>query len=1235
MQKVFLLVCFLIVYGSLYPFKLSLVLPSNTDIAALFHFNIFAAGLADAISNIILFVPYGYFYAIGFTKTEGRKQLWLCLISAFVFGFVVQTAQLWASGRIPWGGDAALNTIGAFLGCYLSRLFFINAQRSNRSLNPELMIALAIGIGLVIIKLAPFAPSMDLGILKENLKSLLLTPSIDWFWLYENTVSWLVAFYCLGLAGSKLVVKNNAIFLVACVLVLKCVFISNNVNLSQIVGGIIALAIWYASRKRLSEVLLVITLLFAVVANGYYPFEHRNNPVSFNWIPFTGSLDGNLLLNILAVTKKLLFYVAAVYLLSRITGKLIFSGVLVATIVLISELGQVYIPNSVAEVTDAILVLFGTFIVKQFYATVPSSSSIHKQALNYKEAPASVRRTPNSIDYIAGLDGLRAIAALSVFIVHFQQFTAISGALGNIDFARWMINGNTGVALFFTLSGFLLSLPFWRGLQEDKPVSMRNYFQNRLVRIVPLYYLCFVALLALKGFSGAEVNFNNIMSHLFFLHNLKDKQVMSLNPPFWTLAVEMQFYVLLPLLFLLFRKVGHRSAQVFLPVFIVMWGGGFIFTMQMLETWVGWPLSFSLIWPFGVYASGPDSPAMTYSLAGHLPHFLMGIFAASLFLSAKKTNYAIRNDALIVVCCLLLILILSTNLDEYFYFDYGRYNFPVVPALLTFLVYLTPQSNLIKRVLELSALKWLGITSYGLYIFHYPVQKGVKLFFDRLGYSVVEQPLSFGFIALIITISLASVSYIVFERPIIQYFRASKKKVRSPLAITVQESRVKMSNDNGVNSAEINTASEQFVLSRKILVVGIVIVAVFVGFLTQFSKEKQTTIEQPNWALTNSEIIFDHHAHTDYSDGSLSIEELAELSYFNGCDAMSVTDHSNYGETVSADKLAKLEVVRTMYPGMLIFSGIEVDVPSYKGREHMNILPLPSIEKAMLLNLSRILATEPGSDKAASNDIFFETLAQYSLSEKPPQFISIYNHPSRKDKKLSENLKDYNEWKKGGLLITAFAGAPGHQKDDPIGSYKTKFDTIDGWDPFVAKVGGGWDQLLANGERVWGAVASSDYHNSIMDSPPCKYSRIHVNVPDESYSGVLSAINAGTFWADHGKLLRKFQFTVEVGQERKLAYPGAEVSLSGEDNIMLVNIELMRNKPFKNDFLRADIITNCESGVVTSSSHYIPPESSSQQLLIAKNADIRNCFIRSRIIFENTAGKNLAGYSNPVFISSD
>jgi peptidoglycan/LPS O-acetylase OafA/YrhL len=114
-----------------------------------------------------------------------------------------------------------------------------------------------------------------------------------------------------------------------------------------------------------------------------------------------------------------------------------------------------------------------------------------------------------------------------------------------------MINGNTGVALFSVLSGFLLSMPLWQGIKDANYPNIKQYFVNRVVRILPIYYLCLLGLLALKGFQGTDASFNNIVSHLFFLHNLKDQQVMSLNPLFWTLAVEFQFHLLLPVLFLL------------------------------------------------------------------------------------------------------------------------------------------------------------------------------------------------------------------------------------------------------------------------------------------------------------------------------------------------------------------------------------------------------------------------------------------------------------------------------------------------------------------------------------------------------------------------------------------------------------------------------------------------------------------------------------------------------------
>ncbi|MFB0912690.1 MAG: hypothetical protein QMA97_05885, partial [Glaciecola sp.] len=75
----------------------------------------------------------------------------------------------------------------------------------------------------------------------------------------------------------------------------------------------------------------------------------------------------------------------------------------------------------------------------------------------------------------------------------------------------------------------------WHSFKSNEFPNIKRYFINRAARIIPLYYLCLFGLLAIKGFQGSDVDFNNIISHLFFFHNLKDYQVMSLNPPFWTL----------------------------------------------------------------------------------------------------------------------------------------------------------------------------------------------------------------------------------------------------------------------------------------------------------------------------------------------------------------------------------------------------------------------------------------------------------------------------------------------------------------------------------------------------------------------------------------------------------------------------------------------------------------------------------------------------------------------------
>ena len=1230
MRKVFAFVCFLVVYGSLYPFNLNLSLPSLTTALPLAHFNFLEAGFTDGISNIILFIPFGFLHTQGWNFSSKRRLLFWCIFTSFSFGYFVQVLQLWAVGRVPWGGDAVLNTIGAIIGTLIAFRFKPVHLMNPEKVNLQAKLFAFLGTGLLVIKLAPFAPSMDFGILKENVKNLLNSPSIDLYWLFEHTVTWVLVFFFLACANPLFSRYRYLISLTICVLALKFFIIANDINLSQLLGAALALFIFIALKAHINKVALAAVLLVAIVLNGYYPFELRTQISSFEWIPFTGALNGNILLNILATSKKLLLYSSAIVLLNTSIGKLKTSTAIVSVIVLVSEVGQTFVKNSVPESTDFILVLISGYLLNNLVtpqgmdnpakSSAAGSSNLSSQSL---ERGLTLGRTTESNSYIRGLDGLRAFAALAVFIVHFQQFTNVELSLGPIDFTRWMINGNTGVALFFALSGFLLSIPFWQGLERQETHNTLTYLKHRAVRIVPLYYLCFLGLLMIKGFSGPEVSFNNIISHLFFLHNLKDSQVMSFNPPFWTLAVEMQFYLFLPLIFIALRQLKYHIGQITLTVFIVAWFLGYKLILEWMSPNFNWPLTFSLVWPFGVNAASATSPAMTYSLASHLPHFLLGTLFASQFIKRKLHADKLLYDVLILLIVFSIFIILATPLDESFQLEFGRYNFPYIPLLLSALIFLVPSSKLTSKFLEFKFIRWLGVISYGVYIFHYPLQKVFKIMLEKLGVGVSEQWLLFGLLSLGATIVLASLSYRFIEQPIIRYFRSKKVLPVSAAGNDLGDSSF---DEKGTHENAERERSWYFSSISKITVAMIVLTSALIIWLLPDGK---TQVIQPYWAGLNRQVIFDHHAHTDYSDGALSVAELVELSYFNGCDAMSVTDHSGYGRGVSKTKLNEISRLREQFEGLLIFSGIEIGIPSYNDREHLNLIVSPKHESYLLPKLSEILKRDNQGDDGA----FINVIKSYfSGAGQENNYITVYNHPSRKDESLNENIDDFRELNQKGLILTAFSGAPGHQKNSAVGSYKALFKTQDRWDPFVADIGGGWDTLLASGERVWGAVASSDFHNEGLDYPPCSFSRIHLEVPDKSYDGVISAFQHGTFWADHGGLLYDYEFNIEVGKENTLAYSGATIDLGNKDEVMLVNVAVTRAEKYEDDFLRVDTISNCRGGEVTAIEKVLPPEESVFQLLMSKSDSVEKCFIRSRVILEGLDEHKLSAYSNPIFI---
>ena len=160
---------------------------------------------------------------------------------------------------------------------------------------------------------------------------------------------------------------------------------------------------------------------------------------------------------------------------------------------------------------------------------------------------------------IATIDGLRGIAIVLVVWLHVWQISWQSLTVPYVNYSFQPIGetGFLGVAIFFFISGFVLTLPYVQAhLGGAKPPSLRHFAGRRFLKIVPSYVLSIVVLIAIgfqtyRTFGDAT---RDVVFHLLFVHDWFAVTNGSINGVLWSLAVEVQFYVLFPLLILAFVR---------------------------------------------------------------------------------------------------------------------------------------------------------------------------------------------------------------------------------------------------------------------------------------------------------------------------------------------------------------------------------------------------------------------------------------------------------------------------------------------------------------------------------------------------------------------------------------------------------------------------------------------------------------------------------------------------------
>ena len=170
---------------------------------------------------------------------------------------------------------------------------------------------------------------------------------------------------------------------------------------------------------------------------------------------------------------------------------------------------------------------------------------------------AAPYRGPQSEERVDVLDGIRVLFVLLVGWYHIWQQSWLTPHIGEISLDFMVRSGYEWVDAMLLLSGFLLYLPYAGG----KKLNVLQFYKKRAARIIPSYFLfilimLFAVVFPQGGYQSVWEGVRDILAHVTFTHNLFEFSYTGspINGVVWTLAVEMQFYLLFPLLCLCFKK---------------------------------------------------------------------------------------------------------------------------------------------------------------------------------------------------------------------------------------------------------------------------------------------------------------------------------------------------------------------------------------------------------------------------------------------------------------------------------------------------------------------------------------------------------------------------------------------------------------------------------------------------------------------------------------------------------
>lgn len=339
-----------ILYGSFYPFGFYAHHDPRGPLGVLLASGFRPASRSDVVSNILLYIPFGFFVAYARQK-QGFSAMAGATLAGFALSLFVELFQYYDLGRYQEMTDVCSNTFGALLGAAAAW------AAGRRVSSVYLTLLLACWFGSRCYPASPVPP----------------IPALD---LFRYFTAWLaVGLMIEALAGASRSRVALPLFLAISLLVR---LLAAYVEPAEIAGGAAAALLWSGilwrlpARAKIAAVLFIALIVLLALA----PFHFSATPHAFGWVPFRGFLEAPADTAIRVFFEKAFLYGGMTWLIVRAGLSIGAATAFGAVLVFGLRLLQVYLPGRSAEITDAILLLMLAAMMKLIALAQKSSPAL-------------------------------------------------------------------------------------------------------------------------------------------------------------------------------------------------------------------------------------------------------------------------------------------------------------------------------------------------------------------------------------------------------------------------------------------------------------------------------------------------------------------------------------------------------------------------------------------------------------------------------------------------------------------------------------------------------------------------------------------------------------------------------------------------------------------------------------------------------------------------------------------